>query len=106
MHHWIGLSLWGDGVQISRDAAGTQVFVTYQDERRRVRQMREVQIVNGLSAQSDRRLLFGLGGYPGPVRVEVHWYGAAPDVYDGLALDRYHTLRYGAGLLRESRPCP
>jgi hypothetical protein len=106
MHHWIGLSLRGDGVRISRDAAGTQVFVTYQDERRRVRQMREVQIVNGLSAQSDRRLLFGLGGYTGPVRVEVHWYGAAPDVYEGLALDRYHTLRYGEGLLRERRPCP
>ncbi len=50
--------------------------MTYTQNGRRMRQMREVQIANGFSAQNDRRLLIGLGDYDGPVEVEVHWYGA------------------------------
>lgn len=95
VHHWIGLNMQGDGQIVNRDAVGTQVFVRYRQDGTVVRQMREVQIANGFSAQGDRRLLFGLGDYDGEVRVEVHWYGAETVVYDGLVLDRYHTLRHG-----------
>ena len=62
----------------------------------RMRQMREVQIANGFSAQNDRRLLLGLGEYDGPVEVEVHWYGAETRVYRDLVIDQYHTIRYRA----------
>lgn len=97
VHHWIGLSMQGDGEKISREAIGTQVFVTYTQNGQRIRQMREVQIANGFSAQNDRRLLVGLGDYDGPVEVEVHWYGAEVETYSGLALDHYHVLRYRSG---------
>ena len=94
VHHWIGLAMQGDGQKISREAVGTQVFVSYVRNGQRIRQMREVQIANGFSAQNDRRLLVGLGDYDGPVEVEVHWYGAETQTYSGLDLDQYHVLRY------------
>jgi hypothetical protein len=56
--------------------------------------MREMQIANGFSAQGDRRLLFGLGDYAGPVKVEVRWYGAETVTYDDIALDKYRRLVY------------
>src|SRR5439155_1081365 len=73
VHHWVGLAMRGDGEKVSREAVGTQVFLSYRRNGRSVRQMREVQIANGFSAQNDRRLLFGLGDYAGPVEIEVHW---------------------------------
>jgi hypothetical protein len=97
VHHWLGLSLHGDGARINRDAVGTQVFLTYQKDGKPVRQMREVQIANGFSAQGDRRLLFGLGDYAGPVTVEIHWYGAETISYSELELDHYHGINYAPG---------
>jgi len=94
VHHWIGLSIRGDGQKISREAVGTQVFVSYTQDGKRIRQMREVQIANGFAAQNDKRLLVGLGAYQGPVEVEVHWYGAETQTYSGLSLDAYHTIQY------------
>jgi enediyne biosynthesis protein E4 len=94
VHHWIGLALAGDGVRINRDAVGTQVILSYEKDGKGVRQMREVQIANGFSAQGDRRLLFGLGDYSGPVKVEVRWYGAGTVTHDDLALDQYHRIAY------------
>ena len=96
VHHWIGLALHGDGQRISREAIGTQVFVSYMDNGKQIRQMREVQIANGFSAQNDRRLLIGLRDYSGPVQVEVHWYGGETQTFRGLALDQYHTIQYRA----------
>jgi enediyne biosynthesis protein E4 len=94
VHHWIGLAMQGDGQAVSREAVGTQVFLTFRQNGRRVRQMREVQIANGFSVQSDRRLLFGLGDHEGPVEIEVHWYGAETVVYHNLSHDQYHAVHY------------
>jgi len=94
VHHWIGLQMAGDGARVNREAVGTQAFLSYQKDGRPIRQMREVQIANGFSAQSDRRLLFGLGDYAGPVTVEVHWYGAQTVTYTDLVLDEYHRIVY------------
>ncbi len=88
--HWIGLFLKGDGIQVNRDAIGAQVFV----QSRQIRQMREVTLTSGFSAQSDRRLHFGLGHDPGPVDIEIHWPGAGTQIIKGLPVDRYHTLQF------------
>jgi enediyne biosynthesis protein E4 len=98
VHHWIGLSIQGDGRKISREAVGTQVFVTYNQNGRRIRQMREVQIANGFAAQNDKRLLVGLGDYDGPVEVQVNWYGAETQIYKDVSLDGYHTIQYQPAL--------
>jgi hypothetical protein len=94
VHHWIGLALEGDGMRINREAVGTQVILSYEKGGHTVRQMREVQISNGFSAQGDRRVFFGLGEYKGPVKVEVRWYGAETVTYDDLALEQYHRIVY------------
>lgn len=56
---WLGLELHEDGKHCNRDALGTRVEIRYGDPVQR--QVREVHASNGLSAQGDARLLFGLG---------------------------------------------
>jgi hypothetical protein len=84
--------LVGDGVHCSRDAVGSQVTLSYVVNGRPVRQLREIQLANGFSAQGDRRALFGLGEFDGPLTVRVAWYGGAVVEYTDLRPDRYYTL--------------
>ena len=97
VHHWIGLTLRGDGRTVNTEAAGTVVTIRYPGPRGTVQQLREVQIENGFSAQGDRRLLFGLGDYSGPVEVKIGWYGAETQSVGDLALDQYHEIHYKPG---------
>jgi ASPIC and UnbV len=53
------------------------VILEYEEHGARVRQMREITIANGLSAPNDRRALFGLGAYAGPLTVTIAWCGEA-----------------------------
>jgi ASPIC/UnbV protein/VCBS repeat protein len=94
--HWIGFRLVGDGVRCSREAAGSVITVSYIDGGKPVRQMREIQLANGFSAQGDRRAHFGLGSFSGPVTVRVSWYGGPTVEYRDLQPDRYHTLLWEA----------
>jgi hypothetical protein len=91
-NHWIGFALVGDGRTCNRDAAGSRVRLVYEEGGRRVEQLREVTIVNGLSAQSDRRAHFGLGSWDRPLTASVSWCGAPPVTYGPFAPDRYHRL--------------
>jgi hypothetical protein len=59
--------------------------------------MREIMIASGLSAQNDRRALFGLGAHGGPLRVSVSWCGGPARTYGPFALDRYHRVEQGEG---------
>ncbi|MBI3299075.1 MAG: VCBS repeat-containing protein [Elusimicrobia bacterium] len=93
--HWVGLALAGDGKSCARDAVGTRVSIHYPEAGRPASQLREVMSVNGFSAQSDRRLHYGLGAAAGPVDAEVSWCGGVPVFYRGLAADRYHVLTQG-----------
>ena len=94
-NHWIGFALVGDGRTCNRDAAGSRVRLVYEEGGRRVEQLREVTIVNGLSAQSDRRAHFGLGAWDRPLTASVSWCGAPPVSYGPFAPDRYHRLVQG-----------
>ena len=91
--HWIGFKLEGNGRSCNRDAAGSQVRLSYVEDGKPVRQLREVQIANAFAAQGDRRALFGLAAFAGPVDVEISWCGAPAKTYSGLAADRYHSLK-------------
>ena len=89
---WLGLQLEGDGRQCNRDAIGSKATIEYVEGGSTKTQWREVMAVNGFSAQSDRRLLFGLGSATGPVKVSVSWCGAANAETFTLAAGRYHRL--------------
>ena len=90
--HWVGFQLRGDGRTCNRDAAGSRVTVEYEERGEHVRQMREITIANGLSAQNDRRALFGLGAHSGPLRVSISWCGGPARVHGPVAIDRYHVV--------------
>ena len=44
----------------------------------------------------DRRLLFGLGDYKGPVNVEIDWYGGPKQFFSAPTLDNYHDVTFGS----------
>jgi hypothetical protein len=54
-------------------------------------QMREVVASNGLSAQGDHRLLFGLANFQGKVNVEINWCGQRQQTLL-LSPMRYHLI--------------
>jgi len=55
-------------------------------------QMRELHAVNGFSAQSDRRMLFGFGTRPGTIAATVDWCGSGIKEQVTLAPGQYHRL--------------
>ncbi len=59
----------------NRDATGSRVEISYQHQGKKIMQLREVVASNGLSAQGDHRLLFGLADYQGKVNVAINWCG-------------------------------
>lgn len=86
---WVGLVLEGNGTTCNRDAVGTRVVV---EQAGGARQLRELHAVNGFSAQSDRRMLFGFGNGTGAIRATVDWCGAGRPERVDLAPGRYHRL--------------
>ena len=90
--HFLGLRLVGNGVTTNRAAIGTRVEADWTAGGATHRQVREVGLLGGFSGQGDPRLHFGLGGYSGPVRVEISWYGGGTQTLV-LAADRYHEVR-------------
>lgn len=86
---WVGVSLAGNGRTCNRDAVGTRVVV---EQPAGMRQLRELHAVNGFSAQSDRRMLFGFGNGSGSIQATVDWCGAGQPERVELAPGRYHRL--------------
>lgn len=87
---WIGFLLQGDGRTVARDAIGAQLMVKTSAGQ----QMREVSLTSGFSAQSDRRMHFGLGEQEGSIDVTIRWPGGETQEWKGLAPQTYHTIHY------------
>jgi hypothetical protein len=81
---WIGFRLSGPG-----EAIGARVTV----EAGGIVQIREVDGGNGYSSQSDRRLLFGLGGADHVDRVEVRWPDGTVQVLGDVRAGAYNAVR-------------
>lgn len=89
--NWIGVDLVGNGKRCNRDALGSQVILPGRGEM--LNQHREVYANNGLSAQNDHRLLFGLGERKDSrVRLRIRWCGQQPEQIIELATGQYHTI--------------
>ncbi len=88
---WIGFLLEGDGTRVARDAVGARVVLDSGEGGQG--QLREVQTANGFAAQGDRRLLFGLGPGPGPLRLTVRWPNGRHQTVTGLRPGVYYRLR-------------
>ena len=92
--NWIGLQLEGNGAGCNRDAQGSRATLAAADSPTAAPQHREVYANNGLAAQNDRRLLFGLGAKPArSVHIAVQWCGRGPAQSYTLQTGRYHRIR-------------
>ncbi len=83
--NWLGVELVGNGKTCSRNAYGSKITAAGQH--------REVYANNGLAAQSDRRVLFGLGQSDAKtVEVRVQWCGDAQAQVLSLKTGQYHRI--------------
>lgn len=91
---WLGLQLAGNGKDCNRDALGTRVTISWNEGLHRRTQVREHYPKNGLSAQNDARMYFGLGAVePGEtVEASVLWCGRGEPQVFRLASEQYHQL--------------
>lgn len=88
--NWIGLQLQGNGRSCNRDALMSKVALPLAGHS----QYREVYANNGLAAQSDKRLLFGLGQrLETRVTLTIRWCGR-DDLAQTLTLNtrQYHRI--------------
>lgn len=93
MGDWLGVKLVGNGQTCNSDAVGTRVHLTYGGADPVTLEQR-VYATQGMSAQGDQRLLFGLNGYSGMVKLKVDWCGQGADVTTAqVASGRYTTLK-------------
>lgn len=98
-NHWIQVMPRGDGQKVNTGAIGA--VITAQAAGRK--QMRVIQAGDGFKSCSAAIAHFGLGRHSGPVKVTVRWPGGARQVFDDLAVDRIHTLKFDAIGGKESR---
>ncbi|MBS9781488.1 MAG: VCBS repeat-containing protein [Gammaproteobacteria bacterium] len=94
---WVGLKLIGDGQRCNTDAIGSKITLEQAHNGKVIKQYRQVYAANGLSAQSEKRLLFGLGKTdsktPKTVTVKIKWCGQSDITTLQLPTYRYHTVR-------------
>jgi hypothetical protein len=90
--HWLGLKLVGrDG---RRDQLGARVELLGDGGPSLWRRSRTD---GSFAAANDPRVLFGLGDRAAPAVLRVHWPDGTVERWDGVAVDRYTTLRQGTG---------
>jgi hypothetical protein len=90
-HRWLGVRVVGPPP--NRFAIGAKITV----EANGARQIREVRSGGSYLSQSDLRAFFGLADQKGPVNVEVRMPGGGRWRWEGLAVDRLHTLDLADG---------
>ena len=90
--HWIGLRLVGRDVL--RDMLGARVGVVRSNGPVLWRRARAD---GSYASANDPRVLAGLGDSTGPPRIRVIWPTGETEEWDAVAIDRYTTLRQGAG---------
>ena len=88
--HWVGFQLVGDGREVNTDAVGA----TVQLRDAAGNQRRDVSLTSGFSAQSDRRLHFGLADSSASVAIEILWPNGKKQRLENILPDKYHRIPY------------
>ena len=88
--HWVGFHLVGDGREVNSDAVGATVHLRDAAGNQR----RDVSLTSGFSAQSDRRLHFGLADGSAPISIEIRWPNGKKQRLENIEPDKYHRIAY------------
>lgn len=93
-HHWLGLTLVGDGAHVNRDAIGTRVTLTFADGSRVVREVKSSR--GTYNAMDTRELLFGFGDRSCAYSIEIRWPDGTTKHLGGaeLGIDMRATITY------------
>jgi hypothetical protein len=89
--HWLGLRLLGAG---GRDMLGARVEITRAGQPKLYRRARAD---GSYASANDPRVLVGLGGSAAVPRLKVKWPGGRVEEFNSVLIDRYTTLKEGAG---------
>jgi hypothetical protein len=90
-NHWVGLKLVG--TRSNRDAIGARITVKTGSRM----QVDEARSGSSYLSQSDLRSHFGLGQSDRIEFVEVRWPSGLVERFEGLVVDRIHTVKEGSG---------
>lgn len=88
--NWVGFDLSSLKESCNKEAIGSKITIRHSNKM----QMREKVAVNGFNAQSEKRLIFGLGDFDGPVEVEIDWCLHEKRTYTFNDLNKYHRIVY------------
>lgn len=104
--NWIGFSLKGNGTTCATDAHDSIVKIKYNQNRNKKaeleQQSRNVLLSNGLSSQSDIRVVFGLGKFKSDldgvnaglthVNLSINWCGVGEEELGSFEVQKYHFI--------------
>lgn len=93
-HNWIGLDISSVQSNCNSEAIGSIITISYPQKNQIQKQMREKVVVNGFNAQSENRILFGLGKYSGEVQVKIKWCNKEEKEYSFTQLNQYIKVIY------------
>ena len=92
---WIGLELKSERSSCNREAIGSRVEVTVEKNNgEKFKITQESQAVSGFSAQSDKRLHFGLGTNVKKVSARVNWCLLEEETFENIPVNRYIKLNW------------
>ena len=91
-NHWLGLTLVGNKGPAS--AIGTKIITKSGD----LEQVMVNQWATSYLSYNDPRLHIGLGNHTILDQIEIHWLGGETEVFEQLEVDRYITIKQGAGI--------
>ncbi|MBK9323773.1 MAG: VCBS repeat-containing protein [Bdellovibrionaceae bacterium] len=90
---WIGFELESEDERCNREALGTRVELFVEKENgEKFSITQETQAVSGFSAQSDKRLHFGLGTQVKNVTAKVNWCLQREETYQDLKINQYKKI--------------
>ena len=90
---WIGFQLESLLSNCNREAIGSRLTLTVKKKDGNSWKIsQEVQTVSGFSAQSDKRLHFGLGLDAELVSAEILWCGQVTSMLENLSPNQYHSV--------------
>ncbi len=97
-HHWVSFQL--EGVKCDRLALNARVGIVAGD----LVQLSEINSGGSYLSQHDLRLHFGLAGHERVDQATVLWPDGGKEMLKDLPVDRFYTVREGAGIITSTPP--
>ena len=91
--HSFNVQLYGNGRSCNREGIGSLVQVKIEDPQKKQRTLvKEMQVVDGLAGQGDRRLHFGFPAGSQVMGIRVRWCGQEWQDFGAIPLEQNHIL--------------